>query len=165
MGIRESIREYLDNSDGPKWGSEIIAAVRAAGFKCKPSIVTAMASDGLLVKHEKAGQPIGYTVGARPRAARSEEERAAARKESERKRAAARNELRMAQRRARGVPSRADRKSKLVLATSHATVGGESVAEFLARGGQIERLPGFQRDNVFPQRRPVWAASNRQVSV
>lgn len=164
MGIRESIRDYLDNSDGPKWGSEIIAAVRAAGFKCKPSIVTAMASEGLLVKHEKAGQPIGYTVGARPRAARSEEERAAARKESERKRAAARNELRMAQRRARGIPSRGEQKPKLVLASSHATVGGESVAEFLARGGEIERLPGLLKSNTYPQRRPTWAATNRNIS-
>lgn len=164
MGIREAIRNYLDSSDGPKWGSEIIAAMQAAGFKCKPSIVTAMASGGLLVKHEKTGQPIGYTVGTRPRAPRSQEERIAARKESERKRAAKRNEQRMAQRRAQGIPARAERKPTLVLASSHATVGGESVAEFLARGGQIEHLPGIQRSEVFPQRRPTWAASNRQLS-
>jgi hypothetical protein len=161
MSIRETIRQFLDASEDPRWAAEIISHLREQGYKVKPCVISGMVLDGALVKLERAGQPSGYSVGVRPRPRVSAEERQARRTAYEANRSAQRR----AERRAQGKEARPARQAKSVtLASSHATVGGESVAEFLARGGSIERLPGFQRDNVYPQRRPTWAANNRVIT-
>lgn len=156
MNHRERIRQFLDSQDRPAWSCEIVAAVG-----CRPQHISGMVKDGSLVKHE--GQhPHSYSVGVRP-TRRSKEEVAEARRLAESKRAAKRNAERMAARHAAGIKPRPRRpieqqptvkRVQIVLASKHATREGESVAYFLARGGSIERLPGFQRDGVYARRRP-----------
>lgn len=156
MSIRDKIRAYIDSQDRPAWSCEIMAA-----SGCKAKHITAMVLDGSLVKHE--GNPLAYSVGRRP-SKYTPEQRAAARNAAEDKRSVIRNAERMAARRAAGVKQRAPRRTdqqqpavkrvNIVLASKHATGPGESVADFLARGGSIERLPGFQRDGVHARRRP-----------
>lgn len=162
MSIRQKIREYLRTCESPAWGCEIVAATG-----CIPRDLSRMVADGTLVKREERGA-IGYVVGKLPRKARTPEEhiehrRMAWRKQDEKRRAKRLAEGKKPRRTAVEKPK--VKRAQIVLASSHATVGRESVSDFLARGGSIERLPGFHRDNVFPQRRPVWAASNRQVSI
>lgn len=154
---RQKIRDYLDTQDRPAWSCEIVAATG-----CRPQHISGMVTDGALVKHE--GQhPHSYSVGVRP-TRRSKEEVLEARRIAESKRAARRNAERMAARRAAGIKARPRRpdgqqptvkRVQIVLASKHATREGESVADFLARGGSIERLPGIQKSAVYAQRRPV----------
>jgi len=161
MSIRQKIRDFLAASNGPMWGCEI---VRATG--CIPRDLSRMVADGTLVKREERGAT-GFVIGKIPRKARTPEEHAAARKAAWRKQ----DDKRRAARRAQGKQARRTKaeqpkvkRAQIVLSSSHATVGGESVAEFLARGGSIERLPGFQRDNVYPQRRPVASIGIRSIA-
>lgn len=155
MSLRNKIREYLDSCDSPMWCSEIVAATG-----CRPQHISGMVTDGALVKHE--GQhPHSYSVGVRP-TRRTKEEVTEARRLAESKRAARRNAEKMAARRAAGIKARPRKpneqptvkRNQIVLASKHATREGESVSDFLARGGSIERLPGFERDGVYARRRP-----------
>lgn len=153
MSVRQKIREYLDASDGPQWGAEIIAATG-----CSSRDLSRMVADGTLIKH--AGQAPAYAVGKRPRVAMTPEQLADAHKQAWRKQDAKRRAQRAAegkQRRRTKSEQPAVKRVQIVLASKHATVGGESVADFLKRGGKIDRLPGFQRDNIYPQRRPQMA--------
>lgn len=167
MTVRDMVRAYLDANPGPQWAVDIIAHVRSTGIKVRASIVSGMVLHGALIRHDNgAGQPYSYTVGKRPPPVMTAEQRAERQRGYEAKRSA----KRMAERRAKGIQARPRREQPTVkrvgiaLVSSHNTQSGESVAEFLARGGQIEHLPGIQKSEVFPQRRPTWAASNRQVS-
>ncbi len=157
---RNAIRAFLDSCDMPQWSCEIVSATG-----CRPQHISGMVADGSLVKHTDQ-HPHSYTVGIRPRV-RDTAEQQARRRQAERERITRRNEKLKAERRARGIPERKPKSQqptvKLALVRSHATVGGESVAEFIARGGSIERLPGIQKSEVFAQRRPVMG-SYRSVS-
>lgn len=167
MIVRDMVRAYLDANPGPKWSCEIISHIRSMGVPVRASIISGMVLHGALIRHDNGpGQPFGYTIGKRPPPMLTAEQKAERQRGYEAKRAIRRAE----DRRARGIPARPQREQPTIrrnsigLVSSHATVGGESVAEFLARGGQIEHLPGLQKSEVFPQRRPTWAASNRQLS-
>lgn len=148
---RDAIRTFLDSQDRPAWSCEIVAATG-----CKPQHISSMVLDGSLVKSTEEF-PHSYTVGIRPRARKTAEEVQAERRAYYAKRDA----LRKDRRRTSGKQVRTTKAEKvvkraqIVLASSHATVGGESVAEFIARGGSIERLPGIQKSAVYTQRRPV----------
>lgn len=149
MSIRQKIRDYLDGCDGPMWACEI---VKATG--CTPQAISKMVTEGALLRHEGA-QVQSYSVGRRPVPTLSEDERRARRRAVDRRRDA----LRKKPKSRRGSKEQPTiKRTQIVLASSHATVGGESVTEFLSRGGRIEKLPGIQTSNVYQQRRPVMAA-------
>lgn len=153
MSVRQKIRDYLRTCDGPAWGCEIVAAVG-----CIPRDLSRMVADGTLVKCEERGAT-GYVIGKLPRKAMTPEEFAAARRAAWRKQ----DDKRRAKRAAEGRQRRSSKnhpavkRVQIVLASKHETVGGESVAEYLARGGRIERLPGIQKSTVYQQRRPQMA--------
>lgn len=161
MNTREAIRNYLDSQDGPRWVSEILAALREQGIVIKPSRISGMVLDGALVRHTEA-VPHSYSVGHRPRPVMTEAERTERRKDTDRKRDANRKAKRLAE----GKKPRpyVERAPSIKTVTIKAQDGAETFEQFKARGGQVQTLPGFQRDNVFPPRRPTWAANNRSMA-
>lgn len=161
MNTREAIRNYLDSQETPRWASEIIAHLRDLGIVIKPSRISGMVLDGALVRHTES-VPHSYSVGHRPRRVMSETERTERRKATDRKRDANRRAKRLADgKRPRPYVERAP---SIKTVTVKAHDGAETVEQFKARGGQVQTLPGFQRDNVFPPRRPTWAANNRSIA-
>lgn len=150
MSIRQKIRDYLRTCDTPAWGCEIVAATG-----CIPRDLSRMVADGTLVKCEERGAT-GYMVGKLPRKAMTPEECAVARRAAWRKQ----DDKRRAKRAAEGRQRRSSKNQpamkrvQIVLANKPVAVGGESVSEFLSRGGRIERLPGIQPTTVYPPRRP-----------
>lgn len=151
MSIRQKIREYLRTCEGPAWGCEIVAAVG-----CIPRDLSRMVADGTLVKQEDRGA-MGFVVGKLPRKAMTPEEYAEARRAAWRKQ----DDKRRAQRSAEGRQPRRTKKEQpavkrvqIVLASKHATVGGESVEQFLARGGRIEYPQTPPAPIAYAQRRP-----------
>lgn len=160
---RQIAREWLAAQEGPKWMSEIISAMREQGIIMRSSAIAEMVENGQVIKSFDAKGVACYVIGTVPGyyspeqiAARKER-----RKEYERERSRRKVKARQEARLAAGMPlsKRGGKRkpAKLVLATSHATVGGESVAEYLARGGTIEHLPGLKKSETFPQRRPSWS--------
>lgn len=160
MNTRQIIRDYLDSQGEPRWASEIIAHVRSLGVKIRPCRISGMVADGSLVRHTGDG-PHSYTVGNRPRPVMSAEERTERRKATDRKRDAHRRAKRLAE----GKKPRpyVERAPSIKNVTVKASEGAETVEQFKARGGRVETLPGFHRDNVYPPRRPTWAANNRMT--
>lgn len=139
VSMRQRIRDCLDAHDGPMWGCEIVAATG-----CTLQNISNMVSDGSLLKSD---EPVSsYSVGIRPRPRLSADERVARRRAFDRQRDAIRRPQRQ--------PAQRSWRVEIVLASSHATVGGESVAEFLERGGRIERIPLPVAPVVYTQRRP-----------
>lgn len=150
MSVRQKIRDYLRTCEVPAWGCEIVAATG-----CIPRDLSRMVADGTLVKREERGAT-GYVVGKLPRKAMTPEEYTEARRAAWRKQ----DDKRRAQRAAEGRQRRSSKnqpavkRAQIVLASKHATVDGESVAEYLARGGRIERIPQPVAPIAYAQRRP-----------
>ncbi len=167
MSTRQAIRDWLSAQDGPKWGCEIIAGVRATGATCPPATLHAMHAEGQLLR--TGDGPYEYTIGraprarkpdAAPRVKRTPEERAARRKEMETARLARRNEKRRAAKhKATGKPviARGPRPRRSASFTVKAAIACQSVADFLANGGRVERLPGFTQTSGYLPRRPQMA--------
>lgn len=164
---RQIAREWLSAQDGPKWMSEILAALRAQGIIMRSSAIAEMVRAGHLIKTLDANGVACYAVGHVPGFYSPEQiqARKEKRREYERERSRRRVRERRAQRQAAGIPLNprgGQRKpAKLILVTSHATSPGQSVEEFLAAGGRIERLPGLKTSNIYPPRRPGMAPGMR----
>lgn len=164
---RQLAREWLAAQDSPKWASEIIAAMAAQGITMRSSAVAEMVRAGQFIRTVDANGVACYTNGRVP--GYYSEEQIAARREKRREYERERSRRRVRDRHeamaAAGTPVRPrggqKKPAKLVLVTSHATSPGQSVAEFLAGGGRIERLPGLKASNVYPPRRPGMAPGMR----
>lgn len=157
---RQLAREWLAAQSGPQWMSEILAYMRGQGATMRSSAIAEMVRTGHLIKTMDANGVACYAVGHVPGFYSPEQiqARKEKRREYERERSRRRVRERRAQRQAAGIPLNprgGQRKApRLELASSHATSPGQSVAEFLAGGGCIERLPGLKTSNVYPPRRP-----------
>lgn len=156
--IRETIRNFIDSRGEPPLARDIIAHLASVGFKRKHGNIAAMVNDGSLTV---TGEPCHYrySVGHRPVA------KADSGSEKRRQYEIARNERKRAARAAAGVPARGPRQQPKVRPLNYVaprdSVGGETVDEFVARGGRVEVLPGIQRSSVFAQRRPVMGSGIR----
>lgn len=156
--IRETIRNFIDSQSEPPFARDIIAHLASMGITRKHGNIAAMVNDGSLTV---TGEPCHYrySVGRRP-APRDESG-----SEKRRQYEIARNERKRAARAAAGVAICGPRQQPKVRPLNYIAprdlVGGETVDEFIARGGRVEVLPGIQRSNVFAQRRPVMGSGIR----
>lgn len=157
--VREHIRNFIDAQSSPPLAGDIVAALKAAGIKLRYGALGAMVADGALIV---AGEPghYRYSVGRRPAPPAAPGER---QKEYEAKRSARRR----AERQAAGLKTRnrSPKDTPVVrrpLAPQPQALGAhQSVEDFIAAGGHIERLPGLRESNVYAQRRPVVRFSGR----
>jgi hypothetical protein len=164
ISMRAAIRTWLAAQDGPRWGCEIIAGLGAQGITVKLTHIGAMTSDGQLIQClQKPGDPFSYSLGKIPakRQAITEEERKAADRARWQR---AENKKRDA-RIAAGLPVRTRGRpkaqqpivSKFAIATKLAEpvpVQCQTVQEYIASGGVIQRLPGFEQTQGYLPRRP-----------
>ena len=160
MSIRQKIREYLTTCDSPQWGSEIISAMHKIGARCRAQTIIGMVADGSLVKHDAASGPASYSLGKAPQKATLTEEQ---RRERQRAYEAVRSARKMAARRAAGIPARPPKKPKTGITVSTVQITGprQSIEDFMAAGGSIERLPGLKPSNIYPPCRPGMAPGLR----
>jgi hypothetical protein len=163
ISMRAAIRAWLAEQDGPRWGCEIIAGLAAQGVAVKLKHIGSMVSDGQLIQHRPPGAPFAYSLGKMPakRQAITEEERKAADRARWQR---AENKKRDA-RIAAGLPVRTRGRpkaqqpivSKFAIATKLAEpvpVQCQTVQEYIASGGVIQRLPGFEQTQGYLPRRP-----------
>ena len=158
----ERVRAYLDAQEGPKWLSEITAAMREINPAFRPSVVSAMVSRGFLVRHVAPGQPANYTVGARPAKPLTDAQKKDRQRTYEEKRSVRRTK----ERRAAGIPARAHARASVrrdFAGKPTAARDGETVDQFLARGGKVEQLGGLKKSNVHARRRPVMMGRGSQI--
>ena len=152
------IREAIGT--GSLWASEIIAKIhKRHGVVVPARRISAMVSDGALTATMDGGAK-AYSVVVKP---------AVDRKEKERQRQVVRSAQRKEARRAAGVPERAPRNPKprplaAQVSDERQSSAGESVQDFLSRGGTIQVLPGFQSDGVHAPRRPQMHSPTRGLS-
>lgn len=166
MSTRQAIRDWLSAQDGPKWGCEIIAAVCAMGYPCRPNTLHAMTEEGKLIR--SGSGPFEYVVGKLPRVRMSAEHYAlkaqeynATKREARRVARVARQEakrLAAPEKRPPGRPKSQQPKIRNASVIARkAPVACQSVADFLANGGFVERLPGFTQTSGYLPRRPQMA--------
>lgn len=151
----DQVRAWLDKQEGAQWLSEITAAMRQVNPKWRSSVVSAMVSGGWLVKHEQPGQPASYTVGKRPPTRLTAAQKKERQQSYEKKRSA----KRLQQRRAAGIKPRPRPTKHLRPLEYHPQPRlhgeGETVEQFVARGGRVEQLGGLKESTVFARRKPV----------
>lgn len=139
MSTRAAIRAWLTTQDGPRWSCEIVAALHAQGIRCRSTAISGMVDAGALIKHDAGpGAPYSYSVGVVPKQADAALS-AARRQERERARSKGRN------RRPLSVQPAVKRRPLAVVKVSDKgrQLMGQTVAEFIANGGRVERLPSF----------------------
>lgn len=149
MGTRSYIYQFMATQEGAVWASEIAAGVKALGGKWKSGTQNELVREGIMAVVTNPGQPDAYVIVRKPsKWKHSPEEAAAARKAKYAKR----NAQQAAERRARGAKAIQRRPKLHVVPASPAGLTSE---DFVAAGGTIEVLPGFQRDGVYARRRPI----------
>lgn len=158
MGVRQFLYAYMATQEGPVWASEIAAGVKGLGGKWRGSLPKELCKEGLMRCIVTPGQPDSFLLVRKPSKWKHTPEEAAAALRAKYDKVNARK---AAERRARGAKAVARKVKAHIVPKSPE---GETVEEYLARGGQVDVLPGFQRDNVYPRRRPTWAA-NRSVAL
>jgi len=146
---RQLIRNFIASQDVAVWASEVAAAVKAAGGKWKGGALNEMAREGLLKRIETLGQPDSYVIGRAPSKWKNTPEE---REAKLREKYAKKNALDRAARAARGAKA-VQRKPKLHVVPS--SPQGITSEDFIAAGGVVEVLPGFQRDGVHAKRKPI----------
>ena len=166
MTPRRAIRAWLSEQDGPKWACEIIAAVVAMGHSCNKKTLHYMQAEGHLIRHSDVA-PFSYTLGRSPRAKRTADElaRHAVGKALERVRrsdlAGLRKDARMAATERASKPRGLQLRKIAALPLRSGREVSADVAEYTAKGGLIEVLPGFTGTVGYLPRRPGMAPGVR----
>lgn len=180
MTMTQSLRNWIAAQPEPPLMSEACAGAGFAGSLKAMRAVSEMARKGLLVRSGTPGHyryAIGRDLkkcggskprgGPQPRKPRKDKLSPEEKRERQRLYDQKRNAKRAAERRARGLKTRPPRKPLNATRKLHVVPSspGMTSDDFVAAGGVIEVLPGFQRDNVHARRRPVWSANNRAVAI